>query len=127
MNRTAILAAAILAIAVPACAQTASAPPAVSPPAAASPAAAPRWSVDTKMSALVADPQAAAVVAAFFEKRRIAAGQPKMSDEESAGLMQMIGDLTPRELSNFPQANLDEEALEELNQALAAVPATPAT
>lgn len=123
MTRLALIAAAILSVAAPACAQTA-APVA---PAAGSSVATPRWSVDSKMSDLIADPQASVVVGAFFERRRVAAGQPKMTDEEGAGLMQMIGDLTPRELSNFPQANMDEEALEELNAALAAIPATPAS
>lgn len=81
-----------------------------------------RFSVDTKMSALIADPKARVVVGQFFDSRRVAAGQPEMSPEESAGLMDMIGDLSPRELSNFPQANLDEEALEQLNALLAAIP-----
>lgn len=121
MNRPSIIAAAAflaLGVAAQACAQ-----PSIAVVAPMQEAAAPRFSIDTKFSELIADPQASKVVGDFFESRRIAANQPAMSEEESAGLMQMIGDLTPRELANFPQANLDDEALEELNQALAAIPA----
>lgn len=124
MNRLNALAIAmstlVLATANQACAVS---PAVVADAAQTAPASTPRFSIDTKFSELVADPQAREVIGAFFEKRRIAANQPAMSEEESAGLMQMIGDLTPRELSNFPQANLDDAALEELNQALAALPA----
>ena len=120
MNRTSIFAVAALltmGVAAQACAQ-----PSVVLTTTTQEAVTPRFSIDTKFSVLIADAQAREVVGAFFERRRIAANQPAMSEEESAGLMQMIGDLTPRELAHFPQANLDDEGLEELNQALAAIP-----
>lgn len=118
MIRPLVLAAALTftAAAAPALAQT----PA---PAAATPAA--KFTVDTTMGALTADPQAKVVVGEFFEKRRIAAGAPPMTPEESAGLAQMIAGLSPRQLAEFPQANLDDAALTELNALLAAIPAQP--
>ncbi|GAW40954.1 hypothetical protein SH203_01357 [Brevundimonas sp. SH203] len=99
-------------------------------PATAAPAAeataAPRFTVDTTMAELIADPQAKVVVGAFFEKRRIAAGAPAMTPEESAGLAEMIGGLSPRQLAEFPQANLDDAAVAELDALLRAIPAQPA-
>jgi len=111
----AIAAALTLAAAAPALAQT---------PASPATAAA-KFSVDTPMGVLTTDPQAKVVVGQFFEKRRIAAGAPPMTPEESAGLAEMIAGLTPRQLAEFPQANLDDAALTELNALLAAIPAEP--
>ncbi|GAA0217060.1 hypothetical protein QOZ96_002597 [Brevundimonas nasdae] len=105
---------ALTAVAAPAMAQT----PA---PAAAQPA--PKFTVDTTMAEISADPQAKVVLGDFFEKRRIAAGAPAMTPEESAGLAEMIGGLSPRQLAEFPQANLDDAALAELDALLRAVPA----
>lgn len=119
MIRPLVLAAALTftAAAAPALAQT------PAPAAAATPAA--KFSVDTPMGVLTADAQAKVVVGDFFEKRRIAAGAPPMTPEESAGLAQMIAGLSPRQLAEFPQANLDDAALTELNALLAAIPAQP--
>lgn len=120
MIRPLVLAAALTftaAAAAPALAQT------PAPAAAATPAA--KFSVDTPMGVLTADAQAKVVVGEFFEKRRIAAGAPPMTPEESAGLAQMIAGLSPRQLAEFPQANLDDAALTELNALLAAIPAQP--
>ena len=120
MIRSLALAAALVLTTVPALAQT-SADPA---PAAASEA---RFTVDTTMAELIADPQAKVVVGAFFEKRRIAAGAPPMTPEETAGLAEMIGGLSPRQLAEFPQANLDDAAVAELDALLRAIPAQPAS
>ena len=113
---------ALTAAAAPALAQTPAAPPAA-PPAATTPAA--KFSIDTPMGELTSDPQAKVVVGQFFEKRRIAAGAPPMTPEETAGLAEMIAGLSPRQLAEFPQANLDDAALAELNALLAAIPAAP--
>lgn len=121
IRRIALVAALSLAgVAAPALAQTAP-PPA---PAAEAPAK-PKFSIDMTMADLTADPQARVVVGAFFERRRIAAGQPPMTPEETASISEMIAGLTPRQLAEFPQANLDDAALAELDAALAAIPATP--
>ena len=120
MIRPLVLAAALTftaAAAAPALAQT------PAPATAATPAS--KFSVDTPMGVLTADAQAKVVVGEFFEKRRIAAGAPPMTPEESAGLAQMIAGLSPRQLAEFPQANLDDAALTELNALLAAIPAQP--
>ncbi|MET4685239.1 hypothetical protein [Brevundimonas faecalis] len=125
MIRRLTLAAALVltAGAAPALAQTPAQAPAKS---AAEAAPAPRFTVDTTMAELIADPQAKVVVGAFFEKRRIAAGAPPMTPEESAGLAEMIGGLSPRQLAEFPQANLDDAAVAELDALLRAIPAQPA-
>lgn len=109
---------ALTASAAPALAQTPAAPTAATTPAA-------KFSIDTPMGELTSDPQAKVVVGQFFEKRRIAAGAPPMTPEESAGLAEMIAGLSPRQLAEFPQANLDDAALAELNALLAAIPAAP--
>lgn len=122
MIRSLAFAAALVltAAAAPALAQTSAAPtPAAAP--------APKFTVDTTMAELIADPQAKIVVGAFFEKRRIAAGAPPMTPEESAGLAEMIGGLSPRQLAEFPQANLDDAAVAELDALLRAIPAQPAS
>jgi hypothetical protein len=64
----------------------------------------------------------------FFRKRGEAAGQPEATPEEQANTAQIIKNFTPRQLAAFPQANLDEEGLKALGDALAKVPppATPA-
>lgn len=115
MIRSLAIAAALTltAAAAPALAQT--------PAPAAQPAA--KFTVDTPMAEISADPQAKVVLGDFFEKRRIAAGAPAMTPEESAGLAEMIGGLSPRQLAEFPQANLDDAALAELDALLRAVPA----
>jgi hypothetical protein len=119
IRRIAFVAALSLAgLAAPALAQTAPAPAAATP-------AKPKFSVDMTMAELTADPQARVVVGAFFERRRIAAGAPPMTPEETASISEMIAGLTPRQLAEFPQANLDDAALAELDAALAAIPATP--
>jgi len=100
--------------------------PALAQTPAPSAEAAVKFSVDTPMGVLTTDPQAKVVVGQFFEKRRIAAGAPPMTPEESAGLAEMIAGLTPRQLAEFPQANLDDAALTELNALLAAIPSEPA-
>lgn len=113
-----------LVAAAPALAQN---PAPTAPPApAAAPAAPAKFSVDNTMAELTADPQARVVVGAFFERRRIAAGAPPMTPEETASISEMIAGLTPRQLAEFPQANLDDAALEELNTLLAAIPAAAA-
>lgn len=120
IRRIALVAALSLAgAAAPALAQTAPAPAAQAP-------AKPKFSVDMTMAELTADPQARVVVGAFFERRRIAAGAPPMTPEETASISEMIAGLTPRQLAEFPQANLDDAALAELDAALAAIPAEPA-
>lgn len=118
MIRSLALAAALAltAVAAPALAQTAPAAPAAA-------AAKPKFSIDMTMADLTADPQARVVVGAFFERRRIAAGAPPMTPEETASISEMIAGLTPRQLAEFPQANLDDAALAELDAELAAIPA----
>lgn len=118
MIRPLVLAAALAltAVAAPALAQTAPAAPAAA-------AAKPKFSIDMTMADLTADPQARVVVGAFFERRRIAAGAPPMTPEETASISEMIAGLTPRQLAEFPQANLDDAALAELDAELAAIPA----
>ncbi len=122
IRRIALIAALSLVGAAPALAQTAPAP---APAAEAQ--AKPKFSIDMTMADLTADPQARVVVGAFFERRRIAAGAPPMTPEETASISEMIAGLTPRQLAEFPQANLDDAALAELDAALAAIPATPPT
>jgi hypothetical protein len=104
--------------------------PAQSPaasPASAAPAAAQRYSIDTKFSVLFADPRAAEVVHAFFHKRRVAAGKPEYSPEERARMAETIADMTPREIAQYPDADLDDAALAELDALLAQVPYPAAT
>ncbi|WP_156400413.1 hypothetical protein [Caulobacter sp. Root655] len=88
--------------------------------------ATPHYSVDTKMADIFADPAARAVLSEFFRKRGEAAGQPEAPPEEQAATAELIKGLSPRELAGFPQANLDEEALKALGEALAKVPAPAA-
>ena len=88
--------------------------------------ATPYYSVDTKMADIFADPAARAVLSEFFHKRGEAAGQPEAPPEEQAATAELIKGLSPRELAGFPQANLDEEALKALGEALAKVPAPAA-
>jgi hypothetical protein len=103
-----------------------SAPPAGSAQAPAAtpavPAAPTRYSIDTRFGDLFADPNAAKVVREFFRKRRIAAGKPEQTPEDQASTMEMVKDMTPREVAQYPQADLDDAALEELDAALAKVP-----
>lgn len=124
MIRSLALAATLSLAAAPALAQNPA--PAAPPAPAAAPAAPAKYSVDNTMAELTADPQARVVVGAFFERRRIAAGAPPMTPEETASISEMIAGLTPRQLAEFPQANLDDAALEELNALLAAIPTAPA-
>jgi hypothetical protein len=121
-----------LASAAPTHAQTqppASAP--ATPPASGTPAApapATRYSIDSKFSELFADPNAAQVVRDFFHKRRLAAGKPEQTPEELAQTMELVHDMTPREVAQYPQAGLDDAGLAELDAALAKVPyPAPAT
>ncbi|MBO9709085.1 MAG: hypothetical protein J7521_12825 [Caulobacter sp.] len=95
-------------------------------PATTSAAAA--FTLDTKIADIFADPKAREVFSEFFRKRGEAAGQPEASPEEQANTAQLIKGLTPRQLAAFPQANLDEDALKALGEALAKVTpsATPA-
>ncbi|MFT4252030.1 MAG: hypothetical protein QM608_06070 [Caulobacter sp.] len=86
----------------------------------------PYYTLDTKIADIFADPKAREVFGAFFRKRGEAAGQPEATAEEQANIAQVIKNFTPRQLATFPQANLDEEALKTLGEALAKVPA-PAT
>jgi hypothetical protein len=123
-----------LALGAAAASSSAQAPPAAptpvqSPaasPASAAAAAAQRYSIDTKFSVLFADPKAAEVVHAFFHKRRVAAGKPEYSPEERAHMAEMIADMTPREIAQYPDADLDDAALAELDALLAQVPYPPA-
>lgn len=86
----------------------------------------PFYTLDTKIADIFADPNARTVFGEFFRKRGEAAGQPEASAEEQANIAQVIKNFTPRQLATFPQANLDEEGLKTLGDALAKVPA-PAT
>lgn len=86
----------------------------------------PYYTLDTKIADIFADPKARDVFGEFFRKRGEAAGQPEASAEEQANIAQVIKNFTPRQLATFPQANLDEEGLKTLGDALAKVPA-PAT
>ncbi|USQ94756.1 hypothetical protein [Caulobacter sp. RL271] len=87
----------------------------------------PYYTLDTKIADIFADPNARDVFGAFFRKRGEAAGQPEASPEEQANIAQVIKNFTPRQLATFPQANLDEEGLKTLGEALAKVPAPAAT
>lgn len=93
-------------------------------PATAS--AQPYYTLDTKIADIFADPKARDVFGEFFRKRGEAAGQPEASAEEQANIAQVIKNFTPRQLATFPQANLDEEGLKVLAEALAKVPAPAA-
>lgn len=86
----------------------------------------PYYTLDTKIADIFADPKARDVFGEFFRKRGEAAGQPEASAEEQANIAQVIKNFTPRQLATFPQANLDEDGLKTLSEALAKVPA-PAT
>lgn len=86
----------------------------------------PYYTLDTKIADIFADPKARDVFGEFFRKRGEAAGQPEASAEEQANIAQVIKNFTPRQLATFPQANLDEDGLKTLGDALAKVPA-PAT
>lgn len=92
-------------------------------------AAQPYFTLDTKIADIFADPNARTVFGEFFRKRGEAAGQPEASAEEQANTAQIIKNFTPRQLAAFPQANLDEDGLKALGEALAKVPApaAPAT
>nr|WP_295107581.1 hypothetical protein [uncultured Caulobacter sp.] len=83
----------------------------------------PYYTLDTKIADIFADPKARDVFGAFFRKRGESAGQPEASAEEQANIAQVIKNFTPRQLATFPQANLDEEGLKTLAEALAKVPA----
>jgi hypothetical protein len=85
-------------------------------------AAQPYFTLDTKIADIFADPNARTVFGEFFRKRGEAAGQPEATPEEQANTAQVIKNFTPRQLAAFPQANLDEEALKALGEALAKVP-----
>lgn len=85
----------------------------------------PYFTLDTKIADIFADPKARDVFGEFFRKRGEAAGQPEASAEEQANIAQIIKNFTPRQLATFPQANLDEDGLKVLAEALAKVP-TPA-
>lgn len=124
IRRIALVAVLSFGAAAPAQAQAQTAP---APAPAAEAQAKPKFSIDMTMAELTADPQARVVVGAFFERRRIAAGAPPMTPEETASISEMIAGLTPRQLAEFPQANLDDAALAELDAALAAIPDQPAT
>lgn len=87
----------------------------------------PYYTLDTKIADIFADPNARTVFGEFFRKRGEAAGQPEASAEEQANIAQVIKNFTPRQLAAFPQANLDEEGLKTLGDALAKVPAPAAT
>lgn len=95
-------------------------------PAPAAASAQPYYTLDTKIADIFADPKARDAFGEFFRKRGEAAGQPEASPEEQANIAQVIKNFTPRQLATFPQANLDEEGLKTLAEALAKVPA-PAT
>jgi len=86
----------------------------------------PYYTLDTKIADIFADPNARTVFGEFFRKRGEAAGQPEASPEEQANVAQVIKNFTPRQLATFPQANLDEEGLKTLAEALAKVPAPTA-
>src|SRR3954471_15228852 len=85
-------------------------------------AAQPYFTLDTKIADIFADPNARAIFGEFFRKRGEAAGQPEATPEEQANTAQVIKNFTPRQLAAFPQANLDEEALKALGEALAKLP-----
>lgn len=87
----------------------------------------PYYTLDTKIADIFADPNARAVFGEFFRKRGEAAGQPEASAEEQANIAQVIKNFTPRQLAAFPQANLDEDGLKTLGEALAKVPAPAPT
>jgi len=86
----------------------------------------PYYTLDTKIADIFADPNARTVFGEFFRKRGEAAGQPEASPEDQANIAQVIKNFTPRQLATFPQANLDEEGLKALGEALAKVPAPTA-
>ena len=83
-------------------APTAAPPEATKSAPASAPASTQRYSVDSKFSDLLADPKAADVVRAFFRKRRAAAGKPDPSPDEEAHTIELIRDMTPREVSRIP-------------------------
>jgi hypothetical protein len=55
----------------------------------------------------------------------VAAGKPEQTEEERAQTMELIRDMTPREVAQYPQADLDDAALAELDALLAKVPYPP--
>ena len=95
------------------------------PPAATTaPASGRPYSIDTKLSDLLADPRAAEVVKTFVRERRAASGKPDLTAEQQARLIARVRFLTPREVSQFPQANMDDAALAVLAARLAQIPAS---
>lgn len=88
------------------------------PPSSSSPL----YSIDTKIDKLLANPVAAQIVKAFVQKQRVAAGKPELTPEQQSRLIGVVGDMTPREVSKFPQVHMNAAALNELNMLLAQIP-----
>jgi hypothetical protein len=65
---------------------------------------------------------AAHVLRDFVQAQRVAAGEPALSPEDQAHLIKMVRNMTPREVSGYPQAHMDEAALSKLNAELAQLP-----
>jgi hypothetical protein len=83
------------------------------------------YSVDSRISDLIANPTAAGVLRSFVQQQRVAAGKPELTAEQQTHMVQMIQNMTPREVARFPQVHLDDAGLSKLNALLAQIPAPP--
>ena len=108
------LAVVLAAASAPAFAMNASSPAATAPSGS-------RYSIDTKISELLANPAVADVLRSFVQQQIVAAGKPAPSAEEEAHLIKMVHNMTPRQVARFPQAHMNAEALNRLNTLLAQV------
>ena len=88
-----------------------------------SPPAKNRYSVDTTISDLLANPKAAQVLQAFVQKKRVEAGKPELTAEQETRMVQMIQNMSPRQVAKFPQVHLDDAGLDQLNTLLAQISA----
>jgi hypothetical protein len=82
-----------------------------------------RYTVDTTISDLLANPKAAQVLQAFVQQKRVEAGKPALTTEQEMHMVQMIENMTPRQVAKFPQVHLDDAGLDQLNALLAQIPA----
>jgi hypothetical protein len=81
------------------------------------------YSVDSRIADLLRNPQAAQVLQAFVQKKRVEAGKPELTPEQESHMIQMVQEMSPRQVAKFPQVHLDDAALDQLNAQLAEVSA----
>lgn len=79
------------------------------------------FSVDSRIADLLRNPKAAQVLQAFVQKKRVEAGKPELTRDEEVRMIQMIQEMSPRQVAKFPQVHLDDAALDQLNTQLAQI------